>query len=97
MKITILGAGRVGGSVAENLVSETNDITVVDSDPERLKYLQDRFDLRTVCGNAAEPRILRQAGLEDTEMLLAVTPSDAVNMVACQLAKTMFNVPKKVK
>ena len=67
MKITILGAGRVGGSVAENLVSETNDITVVDSDPERLKYLQDRFDLRTVCGNAAEPRILRQAGLEDTD------------------------------
>lgn len=96
MKITILGAGRVGGSVAENLVGETNDITVVDSDPERLKYLQDRFDLRTVCGNAAEPRILRQAGLEDAEMLLAVTPSDAVNMVACQLAKTMFNVPTKI-
>ena len=96
MKITILGAGRVGGSVAENLVGETNDITVVDSDPERLKYLQDRFDLRTVCGNAAEPRVLRQAGLEDAEMLLAVTPSDAVNMVACQLAKTMFNVPTKI-
>ena len=96
MKITILGAGRVGGSVAEHLVSETNDITIVDPDTERLKFLQDRFDLRTVCGNAAEPRVLREAGLDDADLLLAVTPSDAVNMVACQLAKTMFNVPTKI-
>lgn len=96
MKIAILGAGRVGGSVAEHLVGETNDITIVDPDAERLKFLQDRFDLRTVCGNAAEPRVLRDAGLDDADLLLAVTPSDAVNMVACQLAKTMFNVPTKI-
>jgi len=96
VKITILGAGRVGGSVAEHLVSETNDITIVDPDTERLKFLQDRFDLRTVCGNAAEPRVLREAGLDDADLLLAVTPSDAVNMVACQLARVMFNVPTRI-
>ena len=62
MKIVILGAGRVGASVAESLVSEQNDITVVDTDPARLAELQDRLDLRTVTGNAAQPSVLRNAG-----------------------------------
>ena len=96
MKIVILGAGQVGSSVAENLVSEANDITVVDTNPERLKKLQDRFDLRTVGGNAAHPATLAQAGAHDADMLLAVTQSDETNMVACKLAATMFNIPTKI-
>ena len=63
----ILGAGQVGSSVAENLASEANDITVVDTNPERLKKLQDRFDLRTVSGNAAHPAVLEQAGARDAD------------------------------
>jgi len=82
--------------VAESLVSEANDITVVDTDAARLKTLQDRLDLRTVTGNAAHPEILEQAGARDADMILAVTQSDETNMVACKLASTMFNIPTKV-
>ncbi|HEV7800882.1 MAG TPA: Trk system potassium transporter TrkA [Burkholderiales bacterium] len=96
MKIVILGAGQVGSSVAENLVSEANDITVVDLSAERLKKLQDRFDLRTFVGNAAHPAVLEQAGARDADMILAVTQSDETNMVACKLAATMFNIPTKI-
>ena len=96
MKIVILGAGQVGSSVAENLVSEANDITVVDLNPDRLKRLQDRFDLRTIVGNAAHPAVLEQAGARDADMILAVTQSDETNMVACKLAATMFNIPTKI-
>jgi trk system potassium uptake protein TrkA len=96
MRIVILGAGQVGSSVAENLVSEANDITVVDTNTERLKTLQDRLDLRTVVGNAAHPAVLEQAGARDADMLLAVTQSDETNMVACKLGAAMFNIPTKV-
>ena len=96
MRIVILGAGQVGSSVAESLVSEANDITVVDINPDRLKTLQDRFDLRTVTGNAAHPAVLEQAGARDADMILAVTQSDETNMVACKLAATMFNIPTKI-
>ncbi len=96
MKIVILGAGQVGSSVAESLVSEANDITVVDTDPARLRKLQDRLDLRTVTGNAAHPAVLEQAGARDADMILAVTQSDETNMVACKLAATMFNIPTKI-
>jgi trk system potassium uptake protein TrkA len=84
MKIIILGAGQVGSSVAESLVSEANDITVVDTDPARLALLQDRLDLRTVTGNAASPSVLRRAGAEDADMLIAVTQSDQTNLCACK-------------
>ena len=96
MKIVILGAGQVGSSVAENLASEANDITIVDTNPDRLRGLQDRLDVRTVCGNAAHPAILTQAGLEDADLLFAVTQSDETNMVACKLASTLFNTPTKI-
>ena len=96
MKIVILGAGQVGSTVAESLVSEANDITVVDVEPMRLKRLQDRLDLRTVIGNAAHPAVLEQAGARDADLLLAVTQSDETNMVACKLAATMFNIPTKI-
>jgi len=76
MKIIILGAGQVGSSVATALVSEANDITVVDSDAQRLQYLQDRLDLRTVVGHASHPDVLQRAGAEDADLVLAVTNSD---------------------
>jgi trk system potassium uptake protein TrkA len=96
VRIVILGAGQVGSTVAESLVSEANDITVVDIEPTRLRRLQDRFDLRTVTGNAAHPAVLEQAGARDADLLLAVTQSDETNMVACKLAATMFNIPTKI-
>lgn len=96
MKILILGAGQVGSTVAENLVSEANDITVVDTDGAKLAALQNRLDLRTLVGNASHPSVLRQAGLADADMLLAVTQSDEVNMVACKLAASLFNTPTRI-
>ena len=96
MKIIILGAGRVGSSVAENLAIEANDITIVDQSPELLRELQDRLDLRTVAGHAAHPDVLARAGAEDADMILAVTNSDETNMVACQIAYTVFHTPTKI-
>ena len=96
MKVIILGAGQVGASVAEGLVSEENDITVVDYDAARLTQLQDRLDLRTVVGNAATPSALRDAGAEDADMIIAVTQSDQSNLVACKLAQSVFNVPTRI-
>jgi len=82
--------------VAESLVGEANDITVVDTDSEKLRQLQDRLDLRTLMGNAAHPSVLEQAGIADTDMLLAVTQSDEVNMVACKLAASLYNTPTRI-
>ncbi|MCK6389411.1 MAG: Trk system potassium transporter TrkA [Azonexus sp.] len=96
MKVIILGAGQVGASVAEGLVSEENDITIVDQDGQRLAYLQDRLDLRTVVGDAATPSVLRQAGAEDADMVIAVTQSDQANLVACKLAHGVFNIPTRI-
>jgi trk/ktr system potassium uptake protein len=96
MKIIILGAGQVGSSVAQNLASEANDITVVDNRPEILRELQDRIDIRTVIGPASHPEVLTRAGAEDADMILAVTNSDETNMIACQVAYTLFHTPIKV-
>lgn len=96
MKIIILGAGRVGGTLAANLSSEANDITVVDSDVDSLRELQDRFDIGVVAGHASYPHILLQAGIEDADMLIAVTGVDEINMVACQIAHSLFRTPTKI-
>ena len=88
MKIVILGAGQVGASVAESLVSEPNEITVVDTDVPRLTQLQNRLDLRVVVGNAALPSVLEQAGMGDADLLIAVTQSDQTNLCACRTAAT---------
>ncbi|MEN9631170.1 MAG: Trk system potassium transporter TrkA [Pseudomonadota bacterium] len=96
MKILILGAGRVGESVAESLVSEQNDITLVDTNPARLQSLQERLDLRGVAGNGIQPSVLREAGIEDTDMLIACAPADETNLVACKLAHDLFNVPTTI-
>jgi trk system potassium uptake protein TrkA len=96
MKIIILGAGQVGGTLAEHLATEGNDITVVDTDGPRLKELQNRLDIRTVLGKASFPNVLKQAGGDDADMLVAVTNSDEVNMVACQVAHSLFKTPTKI-
>jgi trk system potassium uptake protein TrkA len=96
MKIIILGAGQVGTSVASNLASEANDITVIDQDESLLRDLQDRLDLRAVHGYAAYPDVLMRAGIEDADMIIAVTNRDETNMVACQVAWTLFRTPTKI-
>ncbi|HEY9035845.1 MAG TPA: Trk system potassium transporter TrkA [Pseudomonadales bacterium] len=96
MKILILGAGQVGGTLALNLASEKNDITVVDTDSGRLQELQSRLDIRTVVGSASHPSTLRKAGADDADMLIAVTSSDEINMVACQVAHSLFRTPTKI-
>lgn len=96
MKIIILGAGQVGGSLAAELASEANDITVVDTDTGRLRALSDRLDIRTVQGRGSLPTVMRQAGADDADMLIAVTSSDETNMIACQVAYTLFRTPTKI-
>ena len=96
MRIIILGAGRVGESVAETLVSEANDITVVDPDPERLRALEDRLDLRGVAGNGVQPSILRAAGADDCDLFIACTPLDETNLVACKIAHDVFGIPTTI-
>lgn len=96
MKIIILGAGQVGGTLAENLVGENNDITIVDKNSERLRELQDKYDLRVVNGHASHPDVLREAGAQDADMLVAVTNMDETNMAACQVAFTLFNTPNRI-
>jgi trk system potassium uptake protein TrkA len=96
MNILILGAGRVGESVAESLASEANDITVIDTDPARLALLQDRLDLRGVTGNGIQPSVLRDAGIEDADLFIACAPLDETNLVASKVAKRLFNVPTTI-
>ncbi len=96
MKILILGAGQVGGTLAEHLANESFDITLVDRDAHRLRELRDRFDIQTVQGMASHPDVLRRAGADDADMLIAVTNSDEVNMVACQVCYSLFRTPTKI-
>ncbi len=96
MKIIILGAGRVGESVAESLVSENNDITVIDTSAERLRNLEERFDLRGVLGNGIEPGVLEEAGARDADMLIACATQDETNLVCCKVAYRQFNVQTRI-
>ncbi len=96
MKIIILGAGRVGTSLARSLAGEANDITVVDTNTDRLRDLQERLDIRTIEGQASYPDVLARAGADDADMVIAVTNSDEINMVACQVAYTLFHTPTKI-
>ncbi len=96
MNIIILGAGRVGESVAESLASEQNDITVIDQDPARLRQLGERLDLRGVVGNGIQPSVLREAGAQDADMLIACAAADESNLVVCKIAHDVFNVPTTI-
>ncbi len=96
MKIIIIGAGRVGLGVAESLVSEKNDITVIDNDAECLRDLQSRLDLRGVVGSGTDPRVLAEAGAKDTDLLIACASQDEVNLVCCKLAWMQFAIPTRI-
>ena len=96
MKILILGAGQTGGSLTEHLANEAFDITLVDHHEQRLKELKDRLDIRTVHGHASRPDTLLAAGADDVDLLVAVTNSDEVNMVACQVCYSLFKTPMKI-
>lgn len=96
MKIIILGAGRIGSSLAIGLAQESNEITLVDLEERNLSHISSRVDLRTLCGNGAHPNILQQAGAENADMLVALTRSDEVNMIACQVAYSLFNTPQRI-
>lgn len=96
MKIIILGAGRVGQSVAESLVSERNDITVIDTDAERLRELETHLDLRGVVGSGIDPAVLAEAGAKDTDILIACAAQDETNLVCCKVAQLLFNIPTRI-
>lgn len=96
MKIIIIGAGRIGESVAETLLSEDNDITVVDTDSERLRDLQDRFDLRGMLGDGISADVLADAGAADAELLVACAARDETNLVACKVAQIAFGIPTRI-
>ncbi|HAU02953.1 MAG TPA: Trk system potassium transport protein TrkA, partial [Porticoccaceae bacterium] len=85
MKIIIVGAGQVGGTLAENLAREYNDITVVDISEVALRSLKDRLDIRTIVGTGSHPDVLVDAGIEEADMIVAVTNSDEINIIACQV------------
>jgi len=97
VKIIILGAGQVGRTAAYHLSrEEANDVTVIDVNEDALRDLQDRLDIRTVSGNAASPHVLEAAGIANTDILVALTNSDEVNMIACHIAWTLYRTPKKI-
>ena len=96
MKILILGAGQVGGTLAESLAKESFDITLVDQDAARLRELGSRLDIQTIEGAASHPDVLQRAGADDADILVAVTSSDEVNIVACQICYSMFRTPTKI-
>lgn len=97
MNILILGAGQVGTTAAYSLArEEANEVTIVDRDPEVLRELQDRLDVRTVVGHAAHPEVLERAGVADADMVIALTDSDEINMIACEVAGHLFHTPTKI-
>jgi trk system potassium uptake protein TrkA len=96
MKIVILGAGQVGVSLATTLVLENHDVTLIDQNETVLRELREKLDVRTQVGLASHPHVLENAGIDDAEMLIAVTNSDEVNMVACQIAFSLYRTPAKL-
>ncbi|MDE2251433.1 MAG: Trk system potassium transporter TrkA [Gammaproteobacteria bacterium] len=97
MKILILGAGQVGRTAAQSLAGEpANEVTVIDVNEPVLRELQDRIDIRAVAGNAAYPSVLEAAGIADTDILIALTNSDEVNIVACQIAQLLYRTPTRI-
>jgi len=96
MKVIVCGAGLVGFNIARYLASEGNDVTVIDQSPDLIRKISDSLDVQAIVGHASHPGVLDQAGAGDAEMLIAVTHADEVNMVACQVAHSLFHVPTKI-
>ena len=96
MKIVILGAGRIGGSLARNLSTSNYEVSIVDQNIERLSDLEGKLDIMTVQGHASQLHTLTKSGLDDQTIVIAVTSNDEVNIIACQIAKKVFNVKKTI-
>ena len=96
MKVIICGAGQVGWQIARHLASEKNDVTIVDSDQDLVERAKDTLDVKGVSGFASYPNVLSSGGAEDADMIIAATHSDEVNMVTCQVAHSIFNIPRKI-
>ena len=96
MKVIICGAGQVGFNIARHLSGENIDVTVIDHDAGQIRKVSDGLDVQALLGFASHPDMLEQAGVEDADMLIAVTQSDEINMIACQVAHSLFNVPTKI-
>ena len=96
MKIVVCGAGRVGMSISEHLSNENNDLTIIDSNPDALKKITELYDVQGVLGLSSHPAVLKNAGIEDADMLIAVTESDEINIMACHLSNLLYNIPTKV-
>ena len=97
MKVIICGAGQVGYGIAERLATEGNDVSVIDSSASLVQVIRDQLDVRGFVGHGSQPDVLQAAGAEDADMIIGVTLYDEVNMVACQVAHSLFNVPTKVE
>ena len=96
MKILIGGAGNVGRSIVDYLSQANNDIVVIDTDKEKLDIIQKEFDVQTMLGSISHPGIQEKVGAKEADILIAVTDDDEVNLVACQVAYSLFQVPKKI-
>lgn len=96
MRVIICGAGQVGYGIAERLASEANDVSVIDNSPALVNAIRDTLDVRGFVGHGSHPDVLAQAGADQADMIIAVTLYDEVNMVACQVAHSLFQVPTKV-
>lgn len=96
MKVIVCGAGQVGANIARHLATENNHVTVIDQSPELVRKISDTLDVQGMVGHASHPGVLEKAGAEDADLLIAVTYADEVNMVACQVAHSLFNVPTKI-
>ncbi len=96
MRVVICGAGQVGYGIAERLAAEQNDVSVIDTSPQLIQAIRDSLDVRGFVGHGAHPDVLTQAGIEQADMIIAVTLYDEVNMIACQVARSLFNVPTKI-
>jgi len=96
VKVVVCGAGQVGSNIARHLATEANHVTVIDHAPDLVRKISDSLEVRGIVGHASHPGVLERAGARDADMLIAVTHSDEVNMVACQVAASLFNVPTKI-
>ncbi len=96
MNVLILGAGEVGSNIARRLLVDGANVVVVDKDAQLLQRIGDSMDVKTVCGHASLPSVLERAGAEDADLLIAATTNDEVNMLACQVAHSLFKVPTKI-
>ena len=96
MKIIVCGAGEVGSNIAKQLVYEDNDVTIIDESESLLRLLNKSVDLKSICGKPSHPAILEKAGADEADMIIAVSDSDEINIISCEMANHLFKIPLKV-